>query len=113
MTKKLPFLQLCADEYHHGVWDKELLASTADRVLGEKLSPVILDVLFRLFDDNDDGSLSADEFTAVVSRKILSRTVNTAPTLNVNKLSACILQCGKAWMDESSDDVTAKDPTAA
>ena len=43
---------------------------TLNKVLGKTLDPIIVDMIFRIFDANNDGTLSYSEFLAVMNDRL-------------------------------------------
>ena len=80
-----------------GVFDKEQFAEAAYAVTGLEISRDAVDVLFILFDLNNDGLLTTDEFAtivrgAAVGNKLIHWRGNS---LGVEDLSMCLYKVRK------------------
>ncbi|KAF7246776.1 hypothetical protein EG68_09841 [Paragonimus skrjabini miyazakii] len=81
--------------FHHmagAAIDKATLEHVARTVANVKLSPHLIDVVFTLFDENNDGQLSYREFVGVMRNRLLrglDKSMDTGFVRFLNALCTC------------------------
>ncbi|XP_065051183.1 calcium uptake protein 1, mitochondrial-like [Rhopilema esculentum] len=74
--------------------DPETFKQVAQTVAGVNLRDHLVDVVFKLFDENDDGHLSNKEFVAVMKDKLF-RGLNKPKDTGLTRFLSSILICAK------------------
>ncbi len=74
--------------------DPPTLRHVAETVAGVQLSPHVINVVFTLFDENQDGELSNKEFVAVMKRRLM-RGLETPKDTGLMRLVNAMWNC--AW----------------
>ncbi|XP_022111971.1 calcium uptake protein 1, mitochondrial-like [Acanthaster planci] len=74
--------------------DPETLRHVGNMVAGVKLSDRVLDVVFTLFDENDDGKLSNKEFVGVVKNRV-QRGLDKSKELGLSRILEAMWKCAK------------------
>ncbi|CAN6449941.1 unnamed protein product [Victoria cruziana] len=78
----------------NGLLTKKDFQRAASQVCGVTITDDLVDVIFHIFDTNDDGSLSSEEFLAVLQRR--EQDVANPTGTGVFGMLACWLNCAKA-----------------
>lgn len=85
--------------------DRATFKQVAQTVAGVNLRDHLIDVVFKLFDENDDGELSNKEFVAVMKDKLF-RGLNKPKDTGLTRFLSSILTCAKRhipdyWSNEN------------
>ncbi|KAA0063559.1 hypothetical protein IC582_011815 [Cucumis melo] len=92
LRKKLESFSLAIFSYGkvNGELTKQDFQRAASQVCGVSITKNVVDIIFHIFDANEDGDLSSDEFVRVIQR----REVNSSqPAVGVGGLLSCWFSC--------------------
>ncbi|XP_015688665.2 calcium uptake protein, mitochondrial-like [Oryza brachyantha] len=82
----------------NGLLTKQDLKRAANHVCGVDLTDKVVDVIFHVFDANQDGSLSADEFLRALQRR--ESDIRQPATSGLLGVFTCLLNCTKCSVQQ-------------